>query len=70
MGHAVCRITGESKEEFEEQLHRWKAALEMRGLKTNIGKTKILVTGKEGLTTLLPFCVLSVGNGNMDVAMG
>ena len=45
-------ITGESKEEVEEQFHHWKAALERRGLKINIGKTKILVSGKEGLTPL------------------
>ena len=45
-------ITGESKEEVEQQLHLWKAALARRGLKINIDKTKILVSGKEGLTPL------------------
>ena len=45
-------ITGESKEEVEQQLQNWKGALARRGLKINIGKTKILVSGKDGLTPL------------------
>ena len=45
-------ITGESKEDVEQQLQNWKVALARRGLKINIGKTKILVSGKDGLTAL------------------
>ena len=45
-------ITGVSKEEVERQFHLWRTALERRGLKINIDKTKILVSGKEGLTPL------------------
>ena len=45
-------ITGESREEVEQQLQNWKGALARRGLKINIGKTKILVSGKDGLAPL------------------
>ena len=45
-------ITGESKEDVEQQLQNWKVALAKRGLKINIGKTKVLVSGKDGLTAL------------------
>ena len=45
-------ITGETKEEVEEQLQNWKRALARRGLKINIGKTKILVSGKDGLSPI------------------
>ena len=40
-------LTAESKEEVLEQFNRWKSAMESKGLKVNLGKTKILVTGKE-----------------------
>ena len=40
-------LTGESKEEVLERFSRWKSAMESKGLKINIGKTKILITGKE-----------------------
>ena len=40
-------LTAESKEEVVEMFKRWKEALEMRGMKVNLSKTKLLVTGKE-----------------------
>ena len=40
-------LTAETKEEVLEQFNRWKSAMESRGLKVNLGKTKILVSGKE-----------------------
>ena len=45
-------ITGESEEEVEQQFHFWKSALTRRGLKISYDKTKVLVSGKEGLTAL------------------
>ena len=40
-------LTAETKEEVLEQFNRWKSAMESKGLKVNLGKTKILVSGKE-----------------------
>ena len=40
-------LTAKSRAEVEEQFERWKSAMESKGLKVNIEKTKILVTGKE-----------------------
>ena len=40
-------LTAETKEEVERKFTDWKLAMERRGLKVNIGKTKIMVTGKE-----------------------
>ena len=40
-------LTAESKEEVLEQFNSWKSAMESKGLKVNLSKTKILVTGKE-----------------------
>ena len=45
-------IRGELKEEMEQQFHLWKVALARRGLKINIDKAKVLVSGKEGVTHL------------------
>ena len=41
-------LTGETKEEVTSMFLRWREALECRGLKVNLGKTKIMVTGKQG----------------------
>ena len=40
-------LTAETKEEVLEQFNRWKSAMESKGLKVNLSKTKILVSGKE-----------------------
>ena len=40
-------LTAESMDELVLQFGRWKDALETRGLKVNISKTKVMVTGKE-----------------------
>ena len=40
-------LTAETKEEVLEQFNRWKRAMESKGLKVNLSKTKILVSGKE-----------------------
>ena len=40
-------LTGESKEAVEKMFDAWSSAMEMRGLKVNIGKTKQLVSGKK-----------------------
>ena len=41
-------LTAESKKEVESMFRGWKGEMERRGLKVNIGKTKLLVTGKTG----------------------
>ena len=41
-------LTGETREEVTNMFLRWKEAMECRGLKVNLGKTKIMVTGKQG----------------------
>lgn len=40
-------LTARSKKEVVDKFIEWKGALEKRGLKVNIAKTKILVTGKK-----------------------
>ena len=39
-------LTAESKEAVREMFNDWSGAMELRGLKVNIGKTKLLVSGK------------------------
>ena len=39
-------LTAESKEEVERKFVDWKQAMARRGMKVNIGKSKIMVTGK------------------------
>ena len=39
-------LTGESRGEVEEMFGRWKEAMELRGLKVNIAKTKLMVSGE------------------------
>ena len=45
-------ITGVSKKGVAQEFHLWRAALERKGLRFNVDKTKILVSGKVGLTPL------------------
>ena len=40
-------LTAESREEVELKFLNWKHAIEIRGMKVNIGKTKMMVTGKK-----------------------
>ena len=42
-------LTAETWEEVVEEFKRWKMALERRGMKVNMNKTKIMVTGKESV---------------------
>ena len=43
-------LTAESKEEVMEVFHRWRIAMERCGMKINIPKTKLLISGKEPTT--------------------
>ena len=38
----------ESLEDLRERFQRWRCALEDKGLKVNVGKTKMTVSGTEG----------------------
>ena len=40
-------ITAESRTEVERKFAEWKSCLESRGMKVNIGKMKLLITGDE-----------------------
>lgn len=40
-------IVAEKEEEVTEGFHEWKRALELRGLKVNLGKTKAMILGEE-----------------------
>ena len=40
-------LTAETKEGVLEQFNEWRCAMESKGLKVNLSKTKILVSGKE-----------------------
>lgn len=40
-------LTAESREAVKEMFDAWSSAMELRGLKVNIGKTKLLVSGKK-----------------------
>ena len=41
-------LTGETKDEVTSMFMRWKEAMESKGLKVNMEKTKVIVTGKVG----------------------
>ena len=41
-------LTADSKREVIDMFNNWRGALERRGLKVNISKTKLMVTGKRG----------------------
>ena len=43
-------LTGESKEEVAQMFKRWKEDLENKGLKVNIQKTKMMISGSKGNT--------------------
>ena len=40
-------LTAESRESVTEMFNDWSRALEVRGMKVNLGKTKLLVSGKK-----------------------
>ena len=39
-------LMAESVEDLKEKVLRWKDCMEVKGLKVNIGKTKVMVSGK------------------------
>jgi len=39
-------LVAESMEELKEKALRWKECMKVKGLKTNISKTKVVVSGK------------------------
>ena len=41
-------LVAQSKEELREKLLRWKECTELKGLKVNIEKTKVMRSGKSG----------------------
>ena len=41
-------LMSESLESLRERFQRWRSALEDKGLKVNVGKTKMMVSGTEG----------------------
>ena len=41
-------LTSESLEELQEKFRKWKEAFESKGMKVNLGKTKMMVSGSEG----------------------
>ena len=43
-----CLQSLRSKEEVEQKFLEWKLALETRGMKVNLGKTKLMGTGEKG----------------------
>ena len=44
-------LTSETMEGLREKFWKWKEAFESKGLKVNLGKTKVLVSGAEGEKT-------------------
>ena len=44
----VLVLVAQSKEEFREKVLRWKECMELKGLKVNIGKTKVMRSVKSG----------------------
>ena len=45
-------LTSETMEGLREKFWKWKEAFESRGLKVNLGKTKVVVSGAEGEVTV------------------
>ena len=39
-------LTAESKDEVKSMFMKWRGAMELRGLKINVKKTKYMVSGK------------------------
>ena len=44
-------LMSKSLEDLRERLQRWRSVLEGKGLKVNVGKTKMMVSGTEGEIT-------------------
>jgi len=40
-------LTSESLEELHEKLRKWKEGFESKGMKVNLAKTKMMVSGSE-----------------------
>jgi len=45
-------LTSETMEGLRETFWKWKEAFESKGLKVNVGKTKVVVSGAEGEVTV------------------
>ena len=53
-------LTSETMEGLREKFWKWKEAFESKGLKVNLGKTKLVVSGAEGEVTVSkvdPCCI-------------
>ena len=48
-------LMSETVEGLREKIWKWKEAFESKGLKVNLGKTKVLVSGVEGEITVLDY---------------
>ena len=44
-------LTSETMEGLREKFRKWKEAFESKGLKVNLGKAKVVVSGAEGAVT-------------------
>ena len=65
-------LMAESREEVLSMFEKWREALEKRGLKVNLGKTKLLVSGKEyevEETGKYPCGVCKTGVGNYSAIL-
>ena len=47
-----CALVSENLEDLRARFQRWRSAMEGKGLKANIGKTKMMVSGIENATAL------------------
>ena len=45
-------LTSETMERLREKFWKWKEAIKNKGLKVNLGKTKVVVSGAEDEVTL------------------
>ena len=57
-------LTSEMMEGLREKFWIWKEAFESKGLKVNLGKTKVVVSGAEGEVTVskVDSCGIFVGS--------
>ena len=57
-------LTSEMMERLREKFWKWKEAFESKGLKMNLGKTKVVVSGAEGEVTVskVDSCGIFVGS--------
>ena len=63
-------LTAESKHDVEEMFSAWSSAMELRGLKINVDKTKLLISGKERVPTPTgeyPCAVCNAGVGGNSI---